>query len=179
VAPSAISCSPDEADALLLGYLLLDAAGCPTPPAALLARGSWSAQQLLEHLALATGVPLPQLALARPPPACSGLRTLSQEQLGGLAWDEESVLTSRRVDAPPFQLCDGELLVVRDRLHPPPLHAPPPRVHEGGVAGRRGTGAGKGSIRFADGAAEVAEFPRTSLAAPGLHIRTHMDEARY
>ena len=119
-------------------------------------------------------MPLPQLALARPPPGCAGARTLSHEQLCGLAWDEGAALACARLDAPPLWLADGDLLVVRDRLHPPPLLAQPPRVlHTSPGGGRRGGAAGKGSIRFSDAAPDVAEAPRASFA-PGLHIRTHM-----
>jgi len=111
-----------------------------------------------------TGVPLPQLALALPPAGAASARSLSPQQLGVLTWDDEDVLRAERLDLPPLRLSDGDLLVVRDRLHPAPLLAPAPAA-----TNRR---------------ASFGEFPRTTFAPQprytdvgGLHIRAHLDGA--
>ena len=74
------------------------------------------------------------------------------------------MLRAERLDLPPLRLSDGDLLVVRDRLHPAPLLAPAPAA-----TNRR---------------ASFGEFPRTTFApqprytdAGGLHIRAHLDGA--
>ena len=108
-------------------------------------------------------MPLPQLALALPPTGAAGARSLSPQQLGSLSWDDEDVLATLHLDWPPLRLGDGDLLVVRDRLHPPPLLVPVPAAS----TNRR---------------ASFGEFPRTTFApqpryadAGGLHIRAHLD----
>ena len=109
-------------------------------------------------------MPLAQLALALPPAGAASARSLSPHQLGVLTWDDEDVLRAERLDLPPLRLSDGDLLVVRDRLHPAPLLAPAPAA-----TNRR---------------ASFGEFPRTTFAPQprytdvgGLHIRAHLDGA--
>jgi len=136
-------------DSLLLGFVVLDAAGAPASPGALVGYGSWTAATLREELSAETRIPFDQLAVAKLPPHTE----LSPSSLGGLIWDEAEVSEAPRLS----DLSDGDVLVVRDRLHPPPV-------------GRAKGPLGKGTKK-------VTKFCSAALAEErAVRIRTVFDE---
>ncbi|KAL1508446.1 hypothetical protein AB1Y20_004549 [Prymnesium parvum] len=104
-------------DQLLVGYLLLNAVGSPDSSGALHARANWTMAALLDSLSDLTAIPIPRLAVAKAP---GGRRLLTSHQLRSLDWDSPSVLEAASLSSIPLQLKSGDVLVVRDRMHPPP-----------------------------------------------------------
>ena len=92
--------------------------GAAAPPRTILASAGWPMTALAEALSDATGVPISQLALARPP-----ARQLTPQLLSALVWDEPELLAASRLSGLPLNLGDADVLVVRDRMHPPPAAA--------------------------------------------------------
>ena len=91
--------------------------------------------------------------------AGGGGASLTPQQLGGLSWDDPAVLDAHKLSAPPLQLNDGDVLVVRDRHHPAPtpvVRSPTPEVRRPRAA------------TFID---EVSFFPRSRS---GVTIREPM-----
>ena len=110
-------------------------------------------------------VPRTQLALAKVAQAGGGAVALTPHQLGSLTWDEVAMLASPKLSAPPLQLTDGDVLVVRDRMHPPPpplASATPSTLRERPLASRLRV------VGFRDPASRQA-------AETGVHIRPAFD----
>lgn len=112
---------------ILIGYLLLDSAGTPCRHGALLGKRRWPMATLIEALAAVVAIPDHRLAIAKPPAArhYAGGGSLSAQQLADLEWDVQAVVEASRLSSSPLGFIDGDLVVIRDRFHPPPASPAP------------------------------------------------------
>ena len=184
-------------DSIVLGCVTLDAAAAPVVTNTIAVSTSWSVATLVDALACTAGIPRRQLAFAKLTALdCGGLDDLirrlplplTPQQLGTLRWGEPEDFGAHTLSAaedfgahtlsaPPLQLSDGDVLIVRDRHH-----APPQPVPEASGGGSSVLGAASVEPRAARGGggearrARVATFRDDDVgfavpASRGVHIR--------
>ena len=135
------------AESIVLGCVTLDAAASAASTSTIVAHAEWSVPTLTEALSSLVGIPRRQLAIAKLAQAGGGAVALTPQQLGSLSWDEPELLAAHKLSAPPLALCDGDVIVVRDRHHPAPMPAGLPEPHRRSHRERRSSSSERG-VRF-------------------------------
>ena len=112
-------------DCLVLISVTLDAAATPAATSTVAVPAAWSVTSLVDALACHVGIPRRQLAWAKVAHTAGiSCGPLTPQQLGRLVWDDPNLLAAQKLSAAPLQLTDGDVLVLRDRNHPPPPQWP-------------------------------------------------------